>query len=192
MTDPAAQITQILRDLNDGDPRAADRMLPLIYDELRALAGSFFARQSPDHTLQPTALVHEAYMRLAQAANPDWNGRAHFFAVAAKAMRQILMNHARAQNAAKRGGNWRRMSLDEAVTPPGVSQDLDLLALDDALTELATLAPRQARVVELRFFAGMSIRETAAALGLGTTTVEDDWTAARTWLGRQLAAGPDA
>lgn len=192
MTDPAAQVTQILRDLNAGDAQAADRMLPLIYDELRALAGSFFARQSPGHTLQPTALVHEAYMRLAQAANPNWNGRAHFFAVAAKAMRQILMNHARAQNAAKRGGNWQRMSLDEAVTPPGMSQDLDLLALDDALTELATLAPRQAQVVELRFFAGMSIRETAAALGLGTTTVEDDWTAARTWLGRQLAAGPDA
>ncbi len=193
---PPSEVTQILNALSGagagcaGDERAAARLLPLVYDELRALAGSFFARQTPGHTLQPTALVHEAYLKLTGREGARWEGRAHFFAVAARAMRQILMNHARDKAAAKRGGGWTRITLDEAVTPPGsTDRQIDLLALDEAMTTLATLSERQARVIELRFFAGLTIAETAHVLGLGTTTVEDDWQLAKAWLARELKQG---
>ena len=182
--------TQVLEALAGGDAGAADRLLPLVYDELRALAASYFARQAVGHTLQPTALVHEAYLKLAGGGNAQWESRAHFFAVAARAMRQILMNHARDKAAAKRGGGRQRITLDEGVTPAGNGdRELDLLALDDALSQLSRLSERQATVVELRFFGGLTIAEAAHVLGVGTTTVEDDWHLARAWLGRELRAG---
>jgi len=179
------QVTQILNDLSGGDQQAAARLLPLVYDELRALAGSFFARQTPGHTLQPTALVHEAYLKLAEHEGARWENRAHFFAVAARAMRQVLMNHARDKVAAKRGGGWQRITLDAAVTPMA-TREIDILALDEALDRLNALSERQARVIELRFFGGLTIAEAAHILGVGTTTVEDDWHLAKAWLSREL------
>ena len=182
----AGQVTRILQDLSDGDDAAAGRLLPLVYDELRGLARSYFARQSPGHTLQPTALVHEAWVKLA-GHDGAWTGRAHFFAVAARAMRQVLMNHARDRNAAKRGGGCDRITLDEAVTPvAGAGREVDLLALDEALERLSHRSERQARVIELRFFGGLTIPEAAHVLGVGTTTVEDDWHFAKAWLAREL------
>lgn len=187
------EITRILRNLKGGDAASAEQLLPLVYDELRALAASFFARQIPGHTLQPTALVHEAYFRLARNADVEWESRAHFMAVAARAMRQILINHARDKSAAKRGGGMHRVTLDEAVTPAnGVGRDLDLLAIDMALQKLADLSERQARIVELRFFSGLTIAESAHVLGVGTTTVEDDWRMAKAWLARELREGQNS
>jgi len=181
------EITRILGEMQRGDPNATDRLLPLVYDELRALAASYFVRQSAGHTLQPTALVHEAYLRLAGNESIEWQSRAHFMAVAARAMRQILINHARDKAAAKRGGDRQRVTLEQAVTPRiDDGREIDLLALDMALQNLARLSERQARIVELRFFGGLTIDETAHVLGVGTTTVEDDWRLARAWLARQL------
>ena len=168
----------------DADAAAA-ALMPLVYDQLKALAASYFARQPAAHTLQPTALVHEAFLKIAGGENVEWQSRAHFMAVSAKAMRQILMNHARDKAAAKRGGGWQQITLDEAVAPPA-GNTLDLIAVDEALTRLAELSERQARVVELRFFGGLTIAEAAHVLGVGTTTVEDDWHLARAWLGREL------
>ena len=193
MDQPQGEVTRILQLLGGEDPdAAAAALLPLVYDQLRALAASYFARQPVGHTLQPTALVHEAYLKLAGGENAQWESRAHFFAVAARAMRQILMNHARDKAAAKRGGGWQKITLDEAVTPPGsASREIDLIALDDALEKLAGLSERQARIIELRYFGGLTIDETAHVLGLGTTTVEDDWHVAKAWLRRELkGAGP--
>ncbi len=193
MDQPQGEVTRILQLLGGEDPdAAAAALLPLVYDQLRALAASYFARQPVGHTLQPTALVHEAYLKLAGGENAQWESRAHFFAVAARAMRQILMNHARDKAAAKRGGGWHKITLDEAVTPPGsASREIDLIALDDALEKLAGLSERQARIIELRYFGGLTIDETAHVLGLGTTTVEDDWHVAKAWLRRELkGAGP--
>ncbi len=176
--------------MDRGDPAAAEQLLPLVYEELRALAASFFARQAPGHTLQPTALVHEAYFRLARNENIEWESRAHFMAVAASAMRQILINHARDKGAAKRGGGRQRVTLDENVMPgSGADRELDLLAIDQALQKLADLSERQARIVELRFFSGLTIAEAAHVLGVGTTTVEDDWQLAKAWLARELKDG---
>ncbi len=188
MTAGKGQITELLQQLDRDDGSAAERLLPLVYDELRALAAGYFARQPAGHTLQPTALVHEAYLKLASRQDARWTGRAHFMAVAARAMRQILINHARDKGAAKRGGNnWRRITLDEAVTPPdGAQREIDLLALDEALGKLARLSERQCQIIELRFFGGLTIEETARVLGMGTTTVEDDWHHARAWLRREL------
>ncbi len=187
MGSATGEITQILNRLNDGDGAAVDRLWPLVYDELRALAASRFRNQPAGHTLQPTALVHEAYVRLAGRADVHWESRAHFMAVAAKAMRQILMNHARDKAAAKRGGDHQRITLDEAVTPVADrTRELDLISLDDALTTLGELSDRQGRVVELRFFGGLTIAETAHVMGVGTTTVEDDWHLAKAWLAREL------
>jgi len=190
MGSPTGEVTRILGELNAGDGSAAQRLLPLVYEELRALAGGYFRQQPSGHTLQPTALVHEAYLKLAGSENVQWESRVHFMAVAAKAMRQILMNHARGKATAKRGGGRQRITLDEGVTPAGNGdRELDLLALDDALGKLSRLSERQATVVELRFFGGLSIAEAAHVLGVGTTTVEDDWHLARAWLGRELRPG---
>ena len=192
MESATGEITQILNRLNDGDGAAVDRLWPLVYDELRALAGSRFRNQPAGHTLQPTALVHEAYVRLAGRADIQWESRAHFMAVAARAMRQILMNHARDKAAAKRGGHHQRITLDEAVTPVADrTGELDLISLDEALTSLGALSDRQGRVVELRFFGGLTIAETAHVLGVGTTTVEDDWHLAKAWLARELRTGDE-
>ncbi len=184
------EVTRILRQLNAGDGSAAERLLPLVYDELRGLANGYFARQPAGHTLQPTALVHEAYLKLAGREGIHWQSRAHFMAVAAKAMRHILMNHARDKAAVKRGGGRRQITLDEGFTPAADGRrELDLIALDEALTKLGELSDRQGRVVELRFFGGLTIAEAAHVLGVGTTTVEDDWHLARAWLGRELRPG---
>jgi RNA polymerase sigma factor (TIGR02999 family) len=189
MSDPTQHVEHLLAEIDGGDASAVDRLLPLVYDELHGLAVRHLARQRAGHTLQPTALVHEAYLRLARRDDAEWAGKAHFLAVAAKAMRQILLNHARDRAAAKRGGDLRRVTLDPGLVSTG-ERDVDLLALDGALERLARLSERQARVVELRFFGGLTIAETARVLGVGTTTVEDDWFVAKAWMARELE--PDA
>jgi RNA polymerase sigma factor (TIGR02999 family) len=162
--------------------------MPLVYDELRALAESYLRRERPDHTLQATALVHEAYMRLVKQEEVEWQNRAHFFAVAAQAIRRILVDHARGHQSGKRGGDRKRVRLDEDLTVP--EPDLDLLALDEALQELAHLHERQARIVELRFFGGLSLKEVAEYLGLSPRTIDGDWHMARAWLRCKLREGP--
>jgi RNA polymerase sigma-70 factor (ECF subfamily) len=192
------QVTQLLEAVQAGRASAADQLLPLVYDELRALAGSLFRGQRPDHTLQPTALVHEAYARMVKPAaettgsseKAQWNSRAHFFAVAATAMRQVLANHARDRRRAKRGGGWHRVTLSEHLTPTS-ERDVDLLALDEALQALAKLDERQGRIVELRFFAEMSVEEIAHVLEVSTSTVEREWRMARAWLSARLRASEE-
>lgn len=180
--------TQALSRLKDGDGAAADQLLPIVYDELRGIAAKWFARPAPGRTLQPTALVHEAFLHLVDQTQTDWKNRSHFFAVAATAMRQILIQHARRRKAAKRGGDWQRVTLSQAtVASPG--SEIDLLDLDEALTRLAQLHARQARVVELRFFAELTNDEAAEALGVSPRTVELDWRAARAWLRSTLVDG---
>lgn len=186
-----ADITGILLEITER-PGAAERLMPLVYEELRALAGSFFALQPADHTLQPTALVHEAYLRLVGQTQVEWSGRAHFFAVAAKAMRQILVNHAEARNAQKRGGRHDRVSLSEVVeiaAGPSASQpdrEVDMVALHEALSRLTSLEEQQARIVELRYFGGMTVDEVAHVLNVSTSTIEKDWRMAKLWLMREL------
>ena len=186
MNGSGEHITQLLSNLG-GNPVAAEELLPLVYDELRALAGSLFRQQSTGHTLQPTALVHEAYLRLVGQQRVEWKSRAHFMAVAAKAMRQILVNHAIAKKADKRGGDWGRVTLSEAAEPSR-EPDVDLEALNDALRRLETLDDRQVRIVEMRYFAGLTMEEIAHVLGLSLSAVEKDWRMARNWLKRELAA----
>ena len=187
MQDDIGRFAQILDDLRSGDASAADRLMPLVYDELRALASSVFVRQSPGHTLQPTAIVNEVYLKLAGRDGMRWENRAHFMAIAARAMRQILMNHARDKATAKRGGDWQRITLDDEVVPEAAGgREVDLIALDDALSKLATLSERQAEIVEMRFFGGLTIAETSCRLGVSTTTVEDDWRLALVWLRREM------
>jgi RNA polymerase sigma-70 factor (ECF subfamily) len=183
-----AHATQALAELASGDSSAASRLLPLVYDELRSLAGAWLRGQRSGHTLQPTALVHEAYLRLVDQTGAHWQSRAHFMAVAATAMRQILIDHARRQQAAKRGGNWRRISLDQAADALPLPE-VDVLALDEALTRLAALNPRQAQIVEMRFIAGLSVDETAHVLDVSPRTVKFDWRMARAWLLRELRKG---
>ena len=188
MQPPSGQVTNVLAQLSAGDPAAAERLLPLVYEELRALAGHYFKKQRSDHTLQPTALVHEAYLKLVGQERPEWKSRAHFLAVAATAMRQILINHARDKKAAKRGGPDRqRITLDRALA--AVESDVvDVIVLDDSISRLAKLSARQARVVELRVFGGLTVEEAAHVLGVGPTTVKTDWQFAKAWLKRELAA----
>jgi len=181
MTDTRGQITLLLTRSQRGDRDATDALLPLVYDELHALAQSYFRSQPSGHTLQPTALVNEACVRLLGRDGAAWNDRAHFFAVAASAMRQILVNHAQAKRAAKRGGGRARVTLadtDAVSHPPAV----DLIDLDDALGELQREHERMARVVELRYFGGLTVPEAAEALGVSRSTVEADWRFARAWL----------
>ena len=178
-------VTQILRKASDGDGSAVNRLMPLVYDELRALAESYLQQERPGHTLGATALVHEAYVRLIRQNEVEWQNRAHFFAVAAQAIRRILVDYARARETAKRGGERQRVLLDEAVAMPE-GRDLDLLALDEALKKLAVLSPRQAQIVELRFFGSLSLREVAAFLKVSPRTVDGDWSMARAWLHREL------
>lgn len=185
---PRNDATQVLADLGRGDESAARRLLPMVYAELRALAGSYFRRQEPDHTLQPTALVHEAFVRLVDQDNFQYNDRAHFFAVAATAMRHILTDHARRRRAAKRGGGREQVALDDAVKPAEESL-VDLIALDDALKRLAEYDERKHRVVELRFFGGLTVEEAARVMDVSKTTVESEWRAARAWLNHELSQG---
>ena len=169
-----------------GDPQALDSLIPLVYAELRKLARGYLRRERPNHTLQSAALVHEAYVRLAGKASPDWQNRTHFFGVAARLMREILVEHARGRGAAKRGGAITQLAFNEALGIPQY-KDTDLIRLDDALRRLAELDERQCRIVELRFFAGLSIEDTSDALGISAATVSREWTTARLWLRREVA-----
>jgi RNA polymerase sigma-70 factor, ECF subfamily len=180
------QITSLLVNWQGGDKDALDRLLPLVYHELRKLAASYLKTERRDHTLQPTALIHEAYVRMVNQEMPEWQSRAHFFGVAARLMRQILVDHARGQKASKRGGEQHKISLEDA--PPVFTHEnaAALLNLDNALTKLATLDERKARVVEMRAFGGLSVEETATALGVSEPTVKRDMRLAQAWLRREL------
>lgn len=175
--------TQILLDLCDGQPDAADRLTPHVYDELKTLAVAAMRRERNDHTLQPTALVNEAFLRLVNQERVEWQGKAHFCAVAAHTMRRILISHARKKTAEKRGGkNACRIPLHDDLCAARPEQDVDVLELDRLLCELEQLLPRHARVIELRFFTGLTIDETALALGVSDWTIKNDWRVARAWL----------
>lgn len=179
-------ITQLLIDWGKGDQAALERLMPLVYSELRRLASNYLRRERAEHTLQPTALVNEAYLKLVDQRNARWQNRAHFFGIAAQLMRRILVDHARQRQAVKRGGvDQQRLSITSAeavVKQP----EIDILALNEALDELAQMDPQQSRIVELKFFGGLSIEETAEVLGISHATVERDWKLARAWLRRQL------
>jgi RNA polymerase sigma factor (TIGR02999 family) len=179
-------ITRLLRAWREGDRAALDELTPLIYEELRRRAAEQLRRERRGHTLQATALVHEAFIRLAGQQTPEWRDRAHFFAIASRVMRQVLVDHARARHAKKRGDGATRLSLDEALL---ISQDHNrgLVALDDALTALAAQDEAKARLVEMRFFGGLSIEDTAEVLGLSPATVKRHWSFARAWLHKQIA-----
>jgi RNA polymerase sigma factor (TIGR02999 family) len=182
-----SRVTQILHRLQLGHPSAAEELLPLVYEELRSLADNFFRSERRDHTLQPTALVHEAYLRLVNDSAIQWQGQAHFMAVAANAMRRVLINYAEHHRAAKRGGGMQHVTFQEDDAPGSSAFDeVDLLALDEAMTRLEALDQRQCRVVELRFFGGLSVQQSAEVLGISERTVKLDWKMARAWLYTQL------
>jgi RNA polymerase sigma factor (TIGR02999 family) len=186
--DSPKEITQLLAEVGRGDDAAAGALFEKVYGELRALAKSYLRRERPDHTLQPTALVHEAYLRLVGDENAGWENRLHFFNVAAQVMRNILVDHARKHRAEKRGAGGPKLSLDEAVGY-FTERDINLVALDDALKTLEVLDARQARVVELRFFGGLKAGEVAALLQISEATVNREWQTAKLWLRSQLARG---
>jgi RNA polymerase sigma factor (TIGR02999 family) len=183
------EVTVLLRAWSKGDLEAGERLIPLVYAELRRQAARYLRRERRDHTLRPTALVHEAYLRLAGQKPGAWQGRGQFFGVAAQVMRRILVDHARRHKAGKRGGSWCRVSLDaiDRQGVPAAAGDVDLVALEEALTELALLDAGKARLVELRFFAGLSLEETAEVLGVSPSTVSREWKMARAWLFRRVA-----
>ena len=178
-------VTGLLHKIARGDADAAAELVPLIYGELRRLAAHFMARERDDHTLQTTALVHEAYLRLVEQRYDTWNNRAHFYGAAAGIMRRILVDHARARRTAKRGGSAHHVPLEDAAGLVGDEPE-GLLRLDAALTQLAERSPRQVRVIELRFFVGLDVEETAEALAISAKTVKRDWSVARAWLLREL------
>jgi RNA polymerase sigma factor (TIGR02999 family) len=179
-------VTQLLIGWSNGDKQALDSLLPLVYEELRRQAAGYLRRERVGHTLQTTALIHEAYLRLIDQKNVHWQNRAHFFGIAAQLMRRILVDHARTRTRAKRGGSNIRVSFNEAnaLAP---SQDLDIVALDEALDRLAQLDAQQSRIVELRFFSGLSVPETAEVLRISPATVKRDWSMAKAWLHRELS-----
>jgi RNA polymerase sigma factor (TIGR02999 family) len=181
------QVTQLLQAWSEGEPGALDRLTPLVYQELHRLARRYMARERGGHTLQTTALVNEAYMALVDSVHANWQNRAHFFAVCAHVMRRILVDWARARQVFKRGGHARLIGLEEAIVVTN-QPDPGLVALDDALSALAESDPRKARVVELRFFGGLTIEETAAVLKISEETVQRDWKFAKSWLRRELTA----
>lgn len=183
---PSHQVTELLARWNQGEVAAREALIPIVYEELHRLAGRYLARQNPGHTLQTTALVHEAYLRLAGQNSGHFADRTHFFAVAAKLMRNILIDHARMHGAAKRGSNKVTVVLEDAGQLPAPGEAVDLVALDDALNRLAALDAKQVTIVELRFFAGLSIEETALALHMSPATVKRQWLAAKTWIRKCL------
>jgi RNA polymerase sigma factor (TIGR02999 family) len=178
-------ITQLLSDAGNGDQKALDSLLPLVYGELRRLAEHYLRQERPDHTLQATALVHEAYLRLVDQTSITWQNRAHFFSIAAQVMRHLLVDHARSHHAEKRGGGAQKLSLDEAVSF-FAEREVNLVALDEALIELTRLDERQGRIVELRFFGGLTIDEVAEVLKITPGAVRYDWRMAKAWLHREL------
>ncbi len=181
-----ADVTKWLTEIGHSDQRAADRLMPCLYEELRELAEGYLRRERPDHILQPTALIHEAYLKLVDQTQVDWRGDTHFKAVAAAAMHRVLVDHARARSREKRGGNWRQIALDDAFYLSGTCE-LDALELDEALEKMRKLDERQCRIVELRLFGGLSNEESATALGVSLRTVERDWKMGRAWLRRELS-----
>jgi RNA polymerase sigma factor (TIGR02999 family) len=183
-----SEVTRILDRAQQGDPKAAEELLPLVYEELRKLAVSRMARESPDQTLQPTALVHEAWLRLTGSEPQRWDNRGHFFAAAAEAMRRVLVENARRKKRLRHGGGQERLDL-EAVDLPAASQDEKVLQVDEALAELAAIDPEQAQVVKLRFFAGLGNAEAAAALGVSEKTVQRYWNHAKAWLYQRIHQG---
>lgn len=183
-----AEITQLLARWSAGDAETAAQLMPAVYDELRRLARQYLRRERGDHTLQATALVHEAYLRLVEQKQSPWQNRTQFFAIASQLMRRILVDHARAHLADKRGGRAEHIELDEALVPPQ-ERAANLVALDDALTELAAIDARKSRVVELRFFGGLTVEETATTMGLNSATVRRDWTFAKAWLHHMISGG---
>jgi len=180
-------VTQLLENWSNGDREALERLMPLVYDELHRLAQRYLRRERSDHTLQSTALVHEAYLKMVDQKNVRWQNRAHFFGVAAQSIRHILVDHARSHLAAKCGAGAAKLSLDEAIGVPE-KKEVDLLALDQALEGLAALDPQQGRIVELRFFGGLSIEETSEVLHISTATVKRDWVMAKAWLYQNLTS----
>jgi RNA polymerase sigma-70 factor (ECF subfamily) len=183
----SGDVTELLARLSNGQQDVLPALVPLVYDELRRLAEHYLRKERGDHTLQPTALVHEAYLRLVDQRRVHWQNRAHFFGVAAQAMRRVLVDHARAHRASKRGGAWSRVTLDEAVeVGSGGGASIDLIALDEALSRLAAADPQQSRIAELRYFGGLTIEQTAEALGVSTATVKREWTVAKAWLRREI------
>jgi RNA polymerase sigma-70 factor (ECF subfamily) len=182
----SSNVTQILREAEQGEPAAMRGLAVAVYDELRGLAAKYMDRERQDHTLQPTALVHEAFLKLVDQTRVDWQGRTHFFAVGAEAMRRVLVDHARRRGAAKRGGDMHRVQLDEDLAAPE-RREQDVLVLDDVLNKLAELDPRQAKMVELRFFGGLSVAEAADAMEMSKRTAEREWTMIRAWLRRELS-----
>jgi RNA polymerase sigma factor (TIGR02999 family) len=183
---PQSEVTRLLKDWSEGRQEALDRLLPQIYAELRRLASSYLRRERPDHTLQPTALVHEAFIRLVDQRAVRWQNRAHFFGIAAQAMRRILVDHARAHGADKRGAGERAVSLTDTLVTIG-APNVDLLALDEVLTRLAVIDPQQSRVVELRFFGGLTIEEAAEVMDISPATIGREWTLAKAWLYAELS-----
>ena len=183
---PAHDVTVLLASVSAGDESAPGKLLELVYDDLRRLAGAYMQDERKNHTLQATALVHEAYLRMVDWKNVSWENRAQFFAVAAQVMRHVLVDHARTKNAAKREGSQQKLALDEAVSF-AEEREFDLLALEEALLTLEKLDPRQAKIVELRFFGGLSIEEAAHVLKISTTTVKREWTIAKAWFQRELS-----
>lgn len=186
MTDEAKEVTQLLLAWSAGEPGAENDLFPLVYDELKRIARRYLRRERDDHTLQPTALVNEAYLRLVDQTRADWQNRAQFYGIAATMMRRILVNHARDQAAAKRGGGAQKVSLED-VSVSIEEQTTDLVALDDALSQLAKVDQRKERVVELIYFAGLDHKETAEILGVSEKTIQRDWQMAKLWLLRELS-----
>jgi RNA polymerase sigma factor (TIGR02999 family) len=184
----SARISELLANWCQGKADAREALIPLVYNELRRIARRHLWRQRPNHTLQSAALVNEAYLRLVRQKSPQWQNRAHFFSVAAQAMRHILVDYARSRLAAKRGAGAPRFTLDTQIALPqqGKKEEVDLVALDDALNTLTALDPRQSRIIELRFFGGLSIQDTAVVLRISPATVKREWTMARMWLHREM------
>lgn len=186
MPETPQNVTQLLIAWKGGDKRALDKLIPIVYDELRRQASRYLRRERAGHTLQTTALIHEAYLRLIDQRSVQWQNRAQFFGIAAQLMRRILVDHARAKHRAKRGGSDLRVSLTDVMALTK-DPDLDLLEIDEALTRLAAIDEQQSKIVELRFFSGLSIEETAAALEISPATVKRDWSVARAWLYREIS-----
>ncbi len=186
MAQHSENITDLLISYGRGDKESLDKLMPAVYDELRRQAARYLRREQPGHTLQTTALIHEAYLRLVDQRNVQWQNRAHFFGIAAQMMRRILVDHARTKKRAKRGGSDIRVSLDDAKVV-ATGQDLDVVALDEALDRLEAIDAQQSRVVELRFFSGLTVEETAEVMHISPATVKRDWSMAKAWLHRELS-----
>ncbi|MGA2981003.1 MAG: sigma-70 family RNA polymerase sigma factor [Terriglobales bacterium] len=191
MTQSSSQITELLAQWSRGDLDAREALMPLVYAELRRLAGSYLRRERSDHTLQPTALVNEAYLKLVEQKNVHWKDKGHFFAITAQLMRRILVDHARSHLAEKRGSGVAKVPLEGVITMSKERPD-DLLTLDESLTRLARIDPRQAQIVELKVFAGLSIEDTAELLGISPATVKRDWSMARAWLVLEIGKNREA